>query len=247
MIRAITLIVLLTTAIQLSFADNNSERYRKQCTDIIAAKGRSNSAERLWRLFGANWEYRMIASPESATWRGYPGQNDRWSDLSMEALAAGKEDARLTLSTILSVDRAELSETDQLNYDLFCRNAEMAVERQQFPAEFLVLNQMDGLPRDVPSMIAMMPSVRTKDYEDILARLGGIPALVDQTISLLREGLRRGIVPPKRRFEPPRCPLRLLRIFSTTDNHYVGSPAFLHVLFLSLCFHAVKCNWLEPT
>ncbi len=197
MIRAITLIVLLITAIPLVHPDDNSERYRKQCADIIAAKGQANSAERLWKLFDVNWEYRMISSPESATWRGYPGQNDRWSDLSMEALAVGKEDARLTLSTILSFDRAKLSEADQLNYDLFRRNAEMAVERQQFPAEFLVLNQMDGLPRDVPSMIAMMPAVRTKDYEDILARLGGIPALVDQTIALLQEGLTRGIVPPK--------------------------------------------------
>ncbi len=61
MIRTITLIVLLTTAIQLGNADNNSERYRKQCADIIAAKGQSNSAERLWKLFDANWEYRMIA------------------------------------------------------------------------------------------------------------------------------------------------------------------------------------------
>jgi uncharacterized protein (DUF885 family) len=197
MIRAITLIVLLTIAVPLGHPDDNSERYRKQCADIIAAKGQANSAERLWKLFDVNWEYRMISSPESATWRGYPGQNDRWSDLSMEALAVGKEDTRLTLSTILSFDRAKLSEADQLNYDLFRRNAEMAVERQQFPAEFLVLNQMDGLPRDVPSMIAMMPGVRTKDYEDILARLGGIPVLVDQTIALLQEGLTRGIVPPK--------------------------------------------------
>ena len=189
MIRAITLIVLLTTAIPLGQADENSDRYRKQCTDIIAAKGQANSAERLWKLFDANWEYRMIASSESATWRGYPGQNHRWSDLSVKAIAEGKDDARQTLKAILSFDRAKLSEGNQLNYDLFRRNAEMEVERQQFPAEFLVLNQMDGLPRDVPSMIAMMPAARTKDYEDILARLGGIPALVDQTIAVLQDCL----------------------------------------------------------
>ena len=115
----------------------------------------------------------------------------------MEAIADGKESARQTLKAILSFDRAKLTDANQLNYDLFRRDAEMAIESQQFPAEFLVLNQMDGLPRDVPSMIAMMASAKTKDYEDVLARLGGIPALVDQTIALLQEGLRRGIVPPK--------------------------------------------------
>ena len=195
--RAITLTVLLTIAIPIGQADHNSDRYRKQCADIIAAKGQADEGRRLWNLFEANWEYRMIAMPESATWRGYPGQNHRWSDLSMEAIADGKESARQTLKAILSFDRAKLTDANQLNYDLFRRDAEMAIESQQFPAEFLVLNQMDGLPRDVPSMIAMMASAKTKDYEDILARLGGIPALVDQTIALLQEGLRRGIVPPK--------------------------------------------------
>ena len=195
--RAITLTVLLTIAIPIGHADDNSDRYRKQCADIIAAKGQADEGRRLWNLFEANWEYRMIAMPESATWRGYPGQNNRWSNLSMEAIADGKESARQTLKAILSFDRSNLSEDNRLNYDLFRRDAEMAIERQQFPAEFLVLNQMDGLPRDVPSMIAMMPSAKTKDYEDILARLGGIPVLIDQTIELLQEGLRRGIVPPK--------------------------------------------------
>jgi len=195
--RAITLTVLLTIAIPIGHADDNSDRYRKQCADIIAAKGQADEGRRLWNLFEANWEYRMIAIPESATWRGYPGQNNRWSNLSMEAIADGKESARQTLKAILSFDRANLSKDNRLNYDLFRRDAEMAIERQQFPAEFLVLNQMDGLPRDVPSMIAMMPSAKTKDYEDILARLGGIPVLIDQTIELLQEGLRRGIVPPK--------------------------------------------------
>ena len=195
--RAITLTVLLTIAIPIGHADDNSDRYRKQCADIIGAKGQSDEGRRLWNLFEANWEYRMIAMPESATWRGYPGQNNRWSNLSMEAIADGKESARQTLKAILSFDRANLSEDNRLNYDLFRRDAEMAIERQQFPAEFLVLNQMDGLPRDVPSMIAMMPSAKIKDYEDILARLGGIPVLIDQTIELLQEGLRRGIVPPK--------------------------------------------------
>ena len=195
--RVLTLTVLLTIAIPIGQADDNSDRYRKQCTDIIAAKGQADEGRRLWNLFEANWEYRMIAMPESATWRGYPGQNHRWSDLSMEAIADGKESARQTLKAILSFDRAKLTDANQLNYDLFRRDAEMAIESQQFPAEFLVLNQMDGLPRDVPSMIAMMASAKTKDYEDILARLGGIAALVDQTIALLQEGLRRGIVPPK--------------------------------------------------
>ena len=139
----------------------------------------------------------MMSSPESATWRGYPGQNHRWSDLSLKALEKGKEVDRLTLKTILSIKRSKLSVDNQLNYDLFRRNAEMSVEKQQFPGEYLVINQMEGLPRDVPSMIEMMPRSNVNDYKTILSRLSGVSDLVDQTIVLLQEGLVRGIVPPK--------------------------------------------------
>ena len=132
---------------------------------------------------------RWKASPESATWRGYPGQNGRWSDLSLKAINEGKATDRLTLKAILSISRAKLTKDNQLNYDLFRRNAEMAVEKQKFPGEFLVLNQMDGLPRDVPSMLEMMPAENVADYEDLLSRLKGVPTLVDQTIALLQEGL----------------------------------------------------------
>ena len=40
--RAITLTVLLTIAIPIGHADDNSERYRKQCADIITAKGQAD-------------------------------------------------------------------------------------------------------------------------------------------------------------------------------------------------------------
>ena len=195
--RAITIIVLLASSLQLSQANDNNERYRKQCNEIIGAKGQQNADGRLRRLFDANWKYRMVASPESATWRGYPGQNHRWSDFSLNAIADAKELDRRTLEAILSFNRDELAEFNRLNYDLFRRNAEMAVERHRFPAELLALNQMDGLPRDVPSMIAMMPAAKIVDYEDVLARLSGVSVLVDQTIELLLEGVKRGIVPPK--------------------------------------------------
>jgi len=197
MIRSITLTLLFVVSTSHGQAGENSERYRNQCAEIIAAKDQANEGRRLWRLFEVNWKYRMVASPEAASWCGYPGQNHRWSDLSMKAIVEGKEDVRQTLDTILSFNRAKLSKADQLNYDLFRRNTEMAVERHQFPVELLAINQMDGLPRDVPSMIAMMPASKIKDYENILARLEGIPALVDQTIALLQKGLSRGIVPPK--------------------------------------------------
>ena len=196
--------------------------YRNKCNELIISKS-LDEEKRLWQLFDANWKYQMMSSPESATWRGYPGQNHRWSDLSLKALEKGKEVDRLTLKTILSIKRSKLSVDNQLNYDLFRRNAEMSVEKQQFPGEYLVINQMEGLPRDVPSMIEMMPRSNLNDYKTILSRLSGVSDLVDQTIVLLQEGMVRGIVPPK-------IPLRTLadQVLGQIHEDAFASPMLTH-------------------
>ena len=197
MVRDIIILIAVFMIIPVNGSSDYISDYRNKCNELIMAGQSIEDDQRLWQLFDANWKYQMKASPESATWRGYPGQNHRWSDLSLQALNYGKEIDRLTLKTILSIKRSKLSEENQLNYDLFRRNAEMAVEKQQFPGDYLVINQMEGLPRDVPSMIEMMPRSNIEDYEAILLRLSGIPKLIDQTIVLLQEGMARGIVPPK--------------------------------------------------
>jgi hypothetical protein len=46
----------------------------------------------------------MKESPEFATSVGYPGQNDRWSDISFEAIARHKETDKLDLELIKSID-----------------------------------------------------------------------------------------------------------------------------------------------
>ena len=143
----------------------------------------------------------------------------------MKAINEGKTTDRLILKPSYRLS-AKLTEANQLNYDLFRRNAEMAVEKQRFPGEYLALNQMDGLPRDVPSMIAMMPAENLAGYEDILSRLKGVPALVEQTIALLQEGLARGIVPPK-------VPLRTVadQVAGQIHDGALTSPMLSHFKF----------------
>ncbi|MDP6891912.1 MAG: DUF885 domain-containing protein [Verrucomicrobiota bacterium] len=223
MIRHIVILIVVFMIIPVDGSSDYISDYRNKCNELIVAAKSLDDEQRLWQLFDANWKYKMIASPESATWRGYPGQNHRWSDLSLEALNTGKEVDKLTLKTVLSVNRSKLSAANQLNYDLFRRNAEMAVERQRFPGQYLVINQMEGLPRDVPSMIEMMPRSNIGDYEAILSRLSGVPKLVDQTIVLLQEGMARGIVPPK-------IPLRTLsdQVAGQIQAEAFASPMLSH-------------------
>jgi uncharacterized protein (DUF885 family) len=152
---------------------------------------------RLHHLFAQQWEYTMREYPEFATSVGYPGQNARWTDYALEAIARRKRELNDPLKALRTIDRAKLGPTDQLNYDLFRRNLTDALEESRFPGELMPITQLDGVQQDVPSTITKMPAGTVRDYEDILARLRAVPVLVNQTIVLLQRGLTSGITPPR--------------------------------------------------
>jgi len=152
---------------------------------------------RLHQLFAQQWDYTMREYPEFATSVGYPGQNARWTDYSLEAIARRKRELNDPLNALRTIDRAKLGPTDQLNYDLFRRNLTVALEESCFPGELMAITQLDGVQQDVPSTIAKMAAGSVPDYEAILARLRAVPVLVNQTIVLLQRGLASGITPPR--------------------------------------------------
>lgn len=165
--------------------------------ELLANKEKLSDADRLHRLFDVSWEYTMKEFPEFATSVGYPGQNDRWTDVSFEAIARREGTEKLDLELIKSIDRTKLSPADAISYDLYRRNAEFSVEGQQFPFELMPINQMDGVQQNVSQVISSTTFKTKKDYEDLVARLNSVPALLEQTIALLHKGLEQKVTPPQ--------------------------------------------------
>ena len=60
--------------------------YERRAEEIIASRGAVGEGERLHRLFDLQWQYTMEEYPEFATYVGWPGQNHRWTDVSLEAI-----------------------------------------------------------------------------------------------------------------------------------------------------------------
>ena len=110
----------------------------------------------LHQLFTQRWEYTIREYPEFATSVGYPGQNARWTDYSLEAIARRKRELNDPLNVLRTIDRAKLGPPDQLNYDLFRRNLTDDIEESRFPGELMAMTQLDGVQQDVPSTIAKM-------------------------------------------------------------------------------------------
>src|SRR5467141_3932651 len=101
----------------------------------VSLSGQANAPDsvRLHQLIAQNWAYTMHEYPEYATAVGYPGQNARWTDYSLEAIARRKRELNVPLTALRAIDRNRLGSTDQLDYDLFARNATDALDESRFP------------------------------------------------------------------------------------------------------------------
>jgi uncharacterized protein (DUF885 family) len=154
------------------------------------------TAATLHKLFADEWERGMVESPENASNNGDNRFNDRWTDYSLAAIAGRESEDRAALSRLHAIDRKVLSPADQLDYDTFEWELQRAVERQQFH-EYLQPVSHQGGVQTADGLAEVLPFASTKDYRDWLKRMEAVPTLVDQSIVLMREGVKAGNVPPK--------------------------------------------------
>ncbi|HEY6466360.1 MAG TPA: DUF885 domain-containing protein [Candidatus Acidoferrales bacterium] len=170
----------------------------------------SNSATARLRAFlDSDWKYWVNEYPENATAYGYPGENDRWTDYSPEAIARRNQHLHQSLAGLEAIPHNELPPAEQLNYDLYHEQLQITIEglafhgdafplQTEFPGSlYLPINQMGGIQQSIPEVIAQMSLEKTSDYRDLIARLNGIPAEIDQTIALMKLGMAQGWTPPK--------------------------------------------------
>ncbi len=178
-----------------------------------SAAGRNGELAEATREFRAyldnDWKLWMQQYPEMATSVGFPGQNRRWCDDSREGLEERIKHLHESLSELKAISRDALPAGEQFNYDLYRESLETAVEGLQYgdeplpfrnvvPGNFwMPVTQMGGVQQGIASTLAAMPHKSVPEYEDILARLEGIPKNVEQNLALLQEGLKKGYTPPK--------------------------------------------------
>lgn len=189
--------VLFSSAVHAADAQAPRTEYEKKCQALIAAKGRKFEGARLREMFEFQWKYLMTTYPEYATWVGYPGQNDRWTDRSLAAYALRSRELKCPVAMMKSIAVAKLSAKDRVDYELFLERAEEELLGVRFPREVLQITQLDGVHQEIAQLFTVMPRAREQDYRIILARLRGAGQLLDQSLILLRKGLESKVTPPK--------------------------------------------------
>ncbi|MFQ6615155.1 MAG: DUF885 family protein [Fidelibacterota bacterium] len=156
----------------------------------------SSVAARLHTLLDEYWQWRLTENPEFATYLGDDRYNDRLTDMSLQAIEERHRRRQQYLEKLAALDSSRLSKTDRLNYQLF--NLELAQSVQAHPyRDFLMpVNQMGGPQIDLPNLMRVTPFRHARDYDAYLARLGGIPDYLAQTMDLMERGLEEGRIYP---------------------------------------------------
>lgn len=163
---------------------------------VAARAADTNAIARLHGLFHREWERTMRENPTWASNLGDRRFNDRWADLSSAGFERRQAADRAAFEELRRLDRAALPPREQLNYDLFEREYATRIEGFPFALHLLPVDQRSGLQTD-DDLASALRFQTVKDYEDWMARLRGFGVYADQTMDLMREGARRGIVQPR--------------------------------------------------
>ena len=194
--RLIAALALALTAALSNYSFAALSDYQVRLDSVTKNQGFSDQDERLRAFMDLVYDYQMTEYPETATWLGYPGQNNRWTDYSAAAIERRKLETRSLLKAMETIATDSLSEAAALDYQLLYKDLSADVAGQAFPGELMPVNQMGGVQQNLVQMVALMPKRNLSDYRDIVARLESADRLILQTIDLLEKGLEQGITPP---------------------------------------------------
>ncbi|MCZ6687283.1 MAG: DUF885 domain-containing protein, partial [Gammaproteobacteria bacterium] len=149
----------------------------------------------LHQLFAESWERTLRENPTFASSLGDLRYNRRWPDRSLGAIAISHVEDRRELARLMRIDRSALADTDQINYELFMRQKQDQVKAYRFRQFLLPLNQRGGI-QTADQLADRLRFDDAKAYEDWIARLQSFDVYMDQTIKLMRRGIKEGRVHP---------------------------------------------------
>jgi len=150
-------------------------------------------------LMESQWKSYLYNHPEESTLLGFPGQNDRWSDLTIRGIGLRKQISQNFYDKLTNIDRDSLSDDYKMDYDLLKIHLENAIQFFEYKTYLMPIDQLQGIQVMFPRLIANTPfdPSEPKTYEDYLSRLGNFTIYINQVIELISEGINQQITVPQ--------------------------------------------------
>jgi len=149
------------------------------------------------QLVTDQWEAWMRWDPLFATSCGDHRFNDLLPAAGEEHYVSWHEQLSDFRQRLQKIDSRTLPPAERLNCNIFTRMLDFEITGLDFHGYRLPLSRSGGFHIYFPDMYLSTPFGSLKDYENYLARLEALPRYFDESIDLLRLGLRTGYIPPR--------------------------------------------------
>jgi uncharacterized protein (DUF885 family) len=173
-----------------------------QSTKSVAARLAAQNA-----LFKEQYGDDLRASPESETARGDYRDNGLLDDYSLEASMKQNVVDRAYRAKLEAISTEGFPEQDRLSHDLLLHVLDNRIVDYEVKDYEMPISQMRGIHNSLADLPNLVPLDTAQHYEDYIARLHQIPRAFEQTIEVLRQGEKDGLMPARKLLEqiPAQC------------------------------------------
>ena len=180
----------------------SSQSLSSPSTQSVAARLAAQNA-----LFKQQFEDDMGASPESETARGDYRDNAKLDDYSLAASAKQNAVDRDYRAKLAAISTEGFPEQDRLSHDLLLHVLDNRIADYELKDYEMPISQMQGIHNSLADLPNSVPVDTVQHYEDYIARLHQIPRAFEQTIEVLRQGEKDGLMPVRILIEqiPAQC------------------------------------------
>ena len=171
---------------------------------VPAAAATQSEDARLTAFLDTEFAEWVKRQPQLATRLGMKEGGDRWNDTSDEAAAAEVEWRKASVAKMQAqFDRAKLSPEAQVNFDIWALEAERA--EMQFANRIYrppFYSRLYSAHSQLPDFLVNTHTVQdVTDLKNYIARLKGMPAVLDLAIERTKASQAAGINPPRFQIE----------------------------------------------
>ncbi|MCA9238679.1 MAG: DUF885 domain-containing protein, partial [Planctomycetales bacterium] len=148
------------------------------------------------QLLKDHWDFVLRENPVFATRTGDHRFDDQLGKVSLADEARRNEATQGFLSRLDAIDSARLPAAQRLSHAVMRRELSDALQEHRFRTYLTPINNRTGFHIEFPELPNEVSLLRTRDFDNYVARLGGFGELVEGNIELRREGLREGVTMP---------------------------------------------------
>ena len=161
-----------------------------------AATSANASSIALHRLFRAEWQREMNEHPLEASADGFHQYDGRWANVSLPSLAHEHQEDLEALASLAAIDRRPLDTEDRISYDLFKYRYRMRVRGYDLKTYLMPMNELEGI-QTLRTLTETLRFENATDYRHFIERLETFGPYMDETIALLKEGVKARMTEPQ--------------------------------------------------